>query len=350
MSIRLAKLTHIPVHFITFDTMSTLIFSRSWNQLQTGIIHPGIAYASAYLKFAVFGTQVPWLALALTKIPYMPEPQTAMMEFANKCLDARMKETPPIPDAMSYILAEKDPQAQQFLSRHDIESDVFMIQLAGADTSFSVLVNLCFRLARNRDYQIQLRDEVASAFTLDKFGTAKSVDWPKLSNCHFLTALVNETLRLHPPVPSGMPRVAPPEGLNIPLESKSSSESPADHAILHVPGNAVVSVPTYAIQRSPKYWTDSDSFIPERWTNRPDLILDRRAWCPFSLGAYGCAGKYFALMEIKLIIARLATAFDIQLSGTMDETEMENWLNKQDDWMTLQPAELKLRFAKRELV
>lgn len=335
------------MHFITFDTMSTFIFSRSWNQLQTGTIHPGIAYASAYLKFAVFGTQVPWLAFAMTKIPYMPEPQTAMMEFANKCLDARAKETPAVPDAMSYILAEKDPEAQQFLSRHDISSDVFMIQLAGADTSFSVLINLCFRLAKNQDYQTQLRSEVTDAFTLDGSGAVTSVDWPKLSNYQFLNALINETLRLHPPVPSGMPRVAPPEGLNIPLESKSFSESPIDRDILHIPGNAVVSVPTHTIQRSSKYWVNGDSFIPERWTTRPELILDRRAWCPFSLGAYGCAGKYFALMEIKLIIARLVVAFDIQFPGKMEEGELKSWLSSQDDWMTLQPAELKLKFVRR---
>lgn len=52
-------------------------------------------------------------------------------------------------------------------------------------------------------------------------------------------------------------------------------------------------------------------------------------------------------MEIKLIIARLVVAFDIQFPGKMEEGELKSWLSSQDDWMTLQPAELKLKFVRR---
>lgn len=344
------------MHYITFDVMAQFIFSRDWNQLATGKLNEGISYASAYLKFAIYGTQVPWLALSLMKIPYMPEPQSAMVEFASRALDDRMKEQPVTPDAMSHLLGNKDPEAQQFLSRHDLESDVFMIIVAGADTSFSVLVNLCFRLAANPQYQAQLRDEVAIAFSTNEPGSM-AVNWPALSSCAFLAALINETLRLHPPVPSGMQRLTPPEGLIIPFESKLSSKTTAasDKNTIHIPGNSVVSVPTYSIQRSPRYFADPNSFIPERWTTRPELIIDKRAWCPFSLGAYGCAGKYFALMEIKLVIARLVLAFDLQFPELPAEglelqqkADQEMWLKTQDDHMTLQPAQLKLRFVKRD--
>lgn len=335
------------MHFITFDVMAQFCFSRDWGQLATGKIHQGIKYASEYLQFAVYGTQVPWLAISLMKIPFMPEPQSAMMDFSSKALDERMQQEPEIPDAMSYILSEKEPEAQQFLSRHDLESDVFMIMLAGADTSFSVLVNLCFRLAVQSEYQSRLREEIAPAFSTDSQGKT-IVNWPLLSSATFIAALISETLRLHPPVPSGMPRVVPPEGLRIPLENTSSDINLDDTKYIQIPGNAVVSVPTYRIQRDSQYWVEPHSFIPERWTTKSEMILDKRAWCPFSLGTYGCAGKYFALMEIKLVIATLVLDFDIKFVGDMSQEEMGCFLETQQDWMTLQPGPLQLKFEKRQ--
>lgn len=322
--------------------MSAFIFTKDWNQLVTGKMHAGIKYASDYLQFAVYGSQVPWLACTLTKIPNMPEPQSAMVDFSRKALAERRKTEPRIPDAMTYITSEKDPEAQQFLSAHDLESDVFMIMLAGADTSFSVLINICFRLAGNKQYQRQLREEVKDVFNVKDKTSAK---WSILSSAPFLAALINEVLRLHPPVPSGMARITPTEGLII----EADKDSKGDQESVIVPGGVNVSVPTYTLHRSPKYWVDPLEFIPERWSTKPELILDRRAWCPFSLGAYGCAGKYFALMEIKLVIARLVTDFDINFATQLDEEDRQKWLDEQADWMTLQPSTLKLKFNSREV-
>ena len=322
--------------------MSAFIFTKDWNQLITGKMHAGIKYASDYLQFAVYGSQVPWLACTLTKIPNMPEPQSAMVDFSRKALAERRKTEPRIPDAMTYIMSEKDPEAQQFLSAHDLESDVFMIMLAGADTSFSVLINICFRLAANKQYQRQLREEVKDVFNVkDK----TSANWSTLSSAPFLSALINEVLRLHPPVPSGMARITPAEGLII----EADKDSKGDRESVTIAGGVNVSVPTYTLHRSPKYWVDPLEFIPERWSTKPELILDRRAWCPFSLGAYGCAGKYFALMEIKLVIARLVTDFDIDFATQLDEGDRQKWLDNQADWMTLQPSTLMLKFNPREI-
>lgn len=34
----------------------------------------------------------------------------------------------------------------------------------------------------------------------------------------------------------------------------------------------------------PKYFVNPDEFIAERWTDRPELVLDKRAWHPFIIG------------------------------------------------------------------
>ena len=56
-----------------------------------------------------------------------------------------------------------------------------------------------------------------------------------LKTVKHLDAVINETLRMHPPVPSGTQRVTPPEGLDIGGE--------------HIPGNIIVQVPSYTVFR-----------------------------------------------------------------------------------------------------
>ena len=57
-----------------------------------------------------------------------------------------------------------------------------------------------------------------------------------LATLPYLTALINETLRLHPPVPSGGLRDTPPEGI---LTGQT-----------WIPGDTTVLIPQYSLGRS----------------------------------------------------------------------------------------------------
>ena len=41
------------------------------------------------------------------------------------------------------------------------------------------------------------------------------------------------------------------------------------------------------------------------------MVKDRRAYLPFSMGRTVCVGKYFALMEMKVLVAKVVGAFEI---------------------------------------
>lgn len=61
----------------------------------------------------------------------------------------------------------------------------------------------------------------------------------------------------------------------------------------------------------PRNFVDPGSFIPERWTSRPELILNRAAFTPFSLGKYNCPGKSVAMMEVRSVITRTVKDYQI---------------------------------------
>ena len=87
------------------------------------------------------------------------------------------------------------------------------------------------------------------------------------------------------------------------------------------------------------------TFIPERWTTQPDLVLHKSAFFPFLTGAYGCIGKQLALMELRTVIAKCVLEFDVRFAEGEDGVEL---LEGSKDVFTLILGKLRLEFLKRK--
>lgn len=99
-----------------------------------------------------------------------------------------------------------------------------------SDTTAASLTCLFFELAQNPAVLQKLQEEVDGYFAQNPEPSAAS-----LSKLEYLNACINESLRLHPPVPSGVQRITPPEGLQL------------DGTF--IPGETIVQVPTYTLHR-----------------------------------------------------------------------------------------------------
>jgi len=122
-----------------------------------------------------------------------------------------------------------------------------------------------------------------------------------------LNAVINEGLRVYPPVPSSLPRVIPDEGAMV--------------CGKWLPGGTSVCVIPYAMFMSPTNYKDPYSFIPERWLGDPKYVNDdKNAFQPFSFGPRGCIGKNLAYAEMRLVLAKLLWHFDLEL-----QPESEKW-------------------------
>lgn len=93
-------------------------------------------------------------------------------------------------------------------------------------------------------YELTVRPEklaILQQETDEFFDGTKVVDAVALAKLPYLNAVINETLRLHPPVPSGVQRMTPPQGLTV--------------GSTFIPGNTIVQIPTHSIFRG-KYRFD----------------------------------------------------------------------------------------------
>jgi cytochrome P450 len=134
---------------------------------------------------------------------------------------------PTSPDVYSYV-----SQSEHFAVDAAREAELAII--AGADTNAITISNACQLLCRYPAYQSTLHDELKDLPARNGIVDDKHLVGPAL-----LMSSINETLRLFPPVPSGLQRVTPPEGANV--------------VGRFIPGNMIISTPTYAIQRGKIY-------------------------------------------------------------------------------------------------
>ncbi len=85
----------------------------------------------------------------------------------------------------------------------------------------------------------------------------------------------------------------------------------------HIPEGTDVGVPHHAIMRNEMYFSDPWAFEPRRWlaseNSAESIRRARAAYCPFGIGPTGCAGKNWALIEMKLTLARLVFRYDMQI-------------------------------------
>lgn len=90
-----------------------------------------------------------------------------------------------------------------------LQAESGLIIIAGSDTTAATLTFLFYHLAQNPSLQETLRRELQT-LTSSETWTDKDIQ-----NASHLNGAIHETLRLHPPVASGLMRKTPPEGLQI---------------------------------------------------------------------------------------------------------------------------------------
>lgn len=79
------------------------------------------------------------------------------------------------------------------------------------------------------------------------------------------------------------------------------------------PGDLLMLSP-YWVHRDPKYFPDPEKFKPERWTEE---MVDRNVFLDgfiaFGGGKYQCPGRWFALMEIHMLVVLFLYKYEFQL-------------------------------------
>ena len=197
------------------------------------------------------------------------------------------------PDATSMngkVIAVLEGNPRQLL-----RDEVISLYFAGFETTARTMTFLMYELGRHPALRERARRE-AQSFARPE--GAVSV----LKQLPLCCEIVNETLRLYPPV--AMLARQPANDCEIggyPVRA----------------GTLVVVVP-FVTQRDPRYWPAGDRFDPDPDNPLAKRLAHKGAFAPFGGGPRICLGKHFAMVEMAIATALLCSRFDWMLE---DERE-----------------------------
>jgi cytochrome P450 len=172
------------------------------------------------------------------------------------------------------------------MDREALRNEAATLFMAGHETTANTLAWAWWLLAEDPARAARLREEARAALG----GRVPGFD--DLRALPFARAVVEETLRLYPPVP---------------FLARQAQED----VVLHgerVPRGSLVLVCPWLLHRHRRHWEAPDAFRPERFLP-PNPPPDRALYIPFSFGPRVCTGLHFGLHEAVVALAGLAPRF-----------------------------------------
>jgi cytochrome P450 family 135 len=168
-------------------------------------------------------------------------------------------------DILSLLMQARDEEGVE-MSSEELRDELVTLLLAGHETTSTSVAWAVERLVRHPE---KLRRLVAE---IDGEGGDE-----------YMTAVVNETLRVRPVVPM-VSRV-----LTEPMRVGAS----------HLPAGTRVMPSIYLTNRNPRVYDRPGEFMPERFLqSAPETF----SWIPFGGGIRRCIGASFATLEMKLML------------------------------------------------
>ncbi|KAG0148850.1 hypothetical protein CROQUDRAFT_669713 [Cronartium quercuum f. sp. fusiforme G11] len=184
-----------------------------------------------------------------------------------------------------------DHLRQSGCSAEMLRHELINILLAARDTTTSLLTSCVYELARREDLWKELRAEV------EVLRNVRFISLEQVRKLKFLRALINETLRLHPPV-----------WFNI----RHALEDDVLPSGIFVPAGTDCRFFIREFQRDPELWgKDAAEFVPHRWLDGRQVTQskDPFSFQPFSAGPRICLGQQFAYTEASIALTRIVLAF-----------------------------------------
>ena len=192
----------------TFDIVGELGFGETFGCLTDERHHSWSALVFSHFKAASLVTSVRFYPLLERFLRWwLPSPVTnrqGHFQLSREKIHRRLKGEKTTPDFMSYVL---DPKNEERMSLQEIETTFNILIIAGSETTASALAGTTGYLLNNPMCLATLIQEIRSNFVEEN-----DINLASLGKLPYLSAVIEEGLRMAPPVPSGLPRVTPAEG------------------------------------------------------------------------------------------------------------------------------------------
>jgi cytochrome P450 len=192
-------------------------------------------------------------------------------------------------DLLTTLISARD-QDGSALSANDLRDQVLTFLMAGHETTALALSWTWYLLSQNPEAENKLHQELDTVLG----GRVPTLgDMPSLT---YTEHVIKESMRLYPPAWS------------LAREVKEEFEV----AGYRIPVGSNIVMSQWILQHDPRWFKDPMRFDPDRWGTEECQKLPRFAYFPFGGGPRQCIGAGFAMMEAVLLLATVASRFQLR--------------------------------------
>src|SRR5215218_2479606 len=216
-------------------------------------------------------------------------------EVVGELIDARRAlirggGTPPR-DILTLLLEAADPETGKGLSDIEVSANIVTFIGAGHETTANALSWSLYLLSQAPEVRERIEREVEAVLG------ERAIVPDDLSRLVFTRAVIDEAVRLYPPVPF-MSRAAL-------AEDRIGN--------LRIPKGSLVAIAPWVLHRHRRLWEAPEAFDPDRFMPEQRAAIDRFAYLPFGAGPRVCIGASFALQEAVVVLASVVRAARLDL-------------------------------------
>lgn len=199
-------------NWTTFDIFGDLCFGESFQCVEKASHHPWVSMLFDGIKMGCVLMTInryPTLQRISTYITpkSIQEKIDAQSQLVRENVAKRKEFQTDRADIMSYILKQ---QEKSDMTDEEINSNTTLLIVAGSETTATLMSGATYLLLTNPHVFKKLVKIIRETFSSEADITIHGV-----TNLPYITAVIDESLRLYPPVPSGLPRNVRPEGDTI---------------------------------------------------------------------------------------------------------------------------------------
>ncbi|KAI1112770.1 isotrichodermin C-15 hydroxylase [Nemania sp. NC0429] len=296
-------------NWTTFDIVGDLVFGQSFKCLQNASYHPWIEFIFRSIRGGAVTVAMTYIGLAdlvqvLFKLGGFSINQ--VRKYTDDMLRSRLSMEKSRADLFEGLVKRRNDWD---LSFEKLSANAFILVLAGSETTATTLSGATYLLLTHPEVLEKLKHEVRSTFE-----DASQININTVNNLKYMLAILNESLRMYPPVVSGLVRTIPKGGAEV-----------AGH---FAPEGTFVEVQHWSMNHSEDNWADPWAFKPERFLGTSEEALEAgnklEALQAFNVGPRNCIGRNLAYAEMRIILARIIFDFDLRL-----DAESADWIERQ---------------------
>ncbi|EIW76504.1 cytochrome P450 [Coniophora puteana RWD-64-598 SS2] len=318
---------------ISLDTVGIAGFSHDFGTLQgqqadvADVFH-SLGHAPAkpsLMRMLIFNLapHIPWLFKIPSKRSSILTKLNESMGQISEMLLSRTREQKAEGEedksVIGLLIKAENSDSSLYMSQEEVMAQMKLLIIAGYETTSISMTWALIELAQRPDIQTKLRDELSA------FGSDPTYD-QFTSGLLYLDAVVNEILRLHPPL-SELSRQAAEADI-IPLSTPTRTASGGLTSFVGVHKGTRMLIPIRAINRLTSLWgPDAAEFRPSRWLSSsipgegkeggiPEsarAVQGYKNMLTFSDGPKTCLGRTFAVTEFKTVLSVLIRNFTFEL-------------------------------------